>query len=65
MARPFRRYAGVHVENGKDRRHLQIHDATAYQADHEEDRAGDFEHFNLPIAEHVGGQGDREEDTEH
>lgn len=65
VARPLCRYASVHVEDGKDCRHLQIHDATADQAYHEKDRAGDFKHFNLAMVKHVGGQGDREENAEY
>lgn len=65
VPRPFRRYAGVHVKNGEDCRHLQIHDAAAHQTDHEKDGTGHFEHFNLAVVEHVGGEGDREEDTKH
>lgn len=65
MARPFRRYARVHIKNGKDCCHLQIHYATADQTYHQKDRTGDFKHFNLSIVEHVGGHGDRKENTEY
>lgn len=61
MACPFCSYARVHVEDGENCCHFQIHYAAADQANHEENRAGDFKHFNFAIVEHVAGQRDREE----
>lgn len=62
---PLRSYARIHVENWEDCCHLQIHYSAAHQANHQKYRAGDFKHFNLPIMEHVGGQGDGKENTDY
>jgi hypothetical protein len=65
VSRPFCRYAGIHIEDGKNRRHLQIHNATTHKANHEKDWTGDLKYFNLAIVEHVSCQSDREENTEY
>lgn len=65
MATPLRSYARVHVEDGKNGSHFEIHQNTSEQADHKKYRASDFKDFQLAMVKDVERQHDGEEDAKH
>lgn len=65
MSSPFCCYARVEIEDGKNCSHLEVHDATTEQTNHEEDWTRYFKHFELSMMKDVERQYDSEEYTKH
>lgn len=65
MSSPFRGYTRFGIEDWKNCSHLQIHNATAHEANHEKYRAGNFKDFNFAVVVQVGSKSNGEENADN
>jgi hypothetical protein len=63
MTTPLRSYARIHVKNGKNGSHFEIHQNTSEQTDHKKYWACDFKDFQLAMMKDVECQHNGKEDA--